>query len=78
MIFFSFFTAEDTEGNLIQTGFEHAEAEKQRAEAAEQKLASERRRSEAVEQELASEKQRSEHLAAKLRALGIDPEDVGI
>lgn len=54
----------DKEGNLVQTGFERAEAEKQRAEAAEQKLA--------------SEKQRAEHLAAKLRALGIDPEDVGI
>ncbi|QTA85908.1 Uma2 family endonuclease [Desulfonema magnum] len=58
----------DKEGNLIQTGAERAKAERQRAEA-------ERQRAEAAENQLISEKQRAERLAAKLRSLGIDPEN---
>jgi Uma2 family endonuclease len=50
----------DREGNVIPTGAELAEAERQRAEA-------ERQRAEA-------ERQRAERLAARLRALGIDPD----
>jgi len=50
----------DQEGNVIPTGAELAEAERQRAEA-------EQRRAEA-------ERARAERLAARLRALGIDPD----
>ncbi len=50
----------DPQGNLLLIGRELAEVERQRAEA-------ERQRAEA-------ERQRAERLAAKLRALGIDPE----
>jgi Uma2 family endonuclease len=49
-------------GNLLLTGDERAEQEKQRAE-------QEKQRAE-------QEKQRADRLSAKLRALGIDPEDV--
>ena len=50
----------DREGNVIPTGAELAEAERQRAE-------EEQRRAEA-------ERARAERLAARLRALGIDPD----
>lgn len=50
----------DGEGNLLPTGEERAELERQRAEL-------ERQRAE-------SERQQKEKLAAKLRSLGIDPE----
>ncbi|MBX3227756.1 MAG: Uma2 family endonuclease [Labilithrix sp.] len=50
----------DLEGNLIPTGAERAETEKQRAE-------TEKQRAE-------TEKQRADQLAAKLRALGVDPD----
>jgi Uma2 family endonuclease len=52
----------DSEGNLLLTGEERAEQETQRAE-------QERLRAD-------QEEQRSQRLAAKLRELGIDPEDV--
>jgi len=54
----------DQEGNVIPTGAELAEAERARAEEAQ-------RRAEA-------ERQRAERLAARLRALGIDPDAEGI
>jgi Uma2 family endonuclease len=50
------------DGTLLRTGEERAESEKQRAE-------SEKQRAE-------SEKQRAERLAEKLRALGVDPDEV--
>jgi Uma2 family endonuclease len=52
----------DKDGNLLLTGEERAEAEKQRAEA-------EKQRAEA-------EKQRADQLATKLRELGINPDDL--
>jgi len=71
----------DAEGNLLLTGEEQAalerqraEAERQRAEAERQRAEAERQRAEAAEQALAVERQRAEQLAARLRALGIDPE----
>ena len=45
----------DRDGNLLLTGAERAEQEKQRAE---------------------QERQRAERLAAKLRELGVDPDEV--
>ena len=51
----------DREGNVIPTGAELAEAERQRAEEAQQRAEAER--------------QRAERLAARLRALGIDPDE---
>ncbi|MFM6397366.1 MAG: Uma2 family endonuclease, partial [Planktothrix sp.] len=51
----------DSQGNLLLTGDERAETERQRAE-------TERQRAEI-------EHQRAEKLAAQLRALGITPED---
>ncbi len=51
----------DHRGNLIPTGRERAEAERERAEQ--------------TERELAREREKAERLMAKLRALGISPED---
>jgi Uma2 family endonuclease len=52
-----------------------AEAERQRAEALERANADERQKSEAERQRAESEHQRAERLAARLRELGIDPEE---
>ena len=57
----------DREGNVIPTGAELAEAERQRAE-------EEQRRAEEARQQAAAERARAERLAARLRALGIDPD----
>jgi len=54
----------DSEGNLLLTGKERAEQESQRAE-------QERQRAE-------QERQRADALAAKLRELGIDPDQVSV
>ncbi|MEO1148351.1 MAG: Uma2 family endonuclease [Cyanobacteria bacterium J06638_22] len=61
-----FFTPE---GILIPTPEEMATAEQQRVEA-------ERQRAEAANQRAEAERQRSEQLAAKLRELGIDPDEI--
>jgi hypothetical protein len=50
----------DDQGNLLLTGHEQAELERQRAEQAESQLEQER--------------QRAERLAAQLRAAGIEPD----
>jgi Uma2 family endonuclease len=52
----------DSNGRLLLTGEERAEVEKQRAEV-------EKQRAEV-------EKQRADRLAAKLRAMGVDPQDI--
>lgn len=57
----------DSGGSLVQTGLE-------RAEAAEQQVASQKRHTEAERQRAEAERQRAERLAAKLRSLGVDPE----
>jgi Uma2 family endonuclease len=58
----------DSAGNLLLTGEERAEQEKQRAEQEKQRAEQEKQRAE-------QEKQRAERFAAKLRELGIEPED---
>ena len=82
----------DREGNVIPTGAELAEAERQRAEEeqrraeeARQRAEAERaraeeaqRRAEEARQRAEAERARAERLAARLRALGIDPDAEGI
>jgi hypothetical protein len=78
----------DQEGIVIPTGAELAEAERQRAEeeraraeeeqrraeAERQRAEEEQRRAEEARQQAAAERARAERLAARLRALGIDPD----
>ena len=71
----------DADGNLILTGKERAEQERQRAEQERldkeqtlQQLAQERQRAEQEHQRAEQERQRAERLAAQLKALGIEPE----
>ena len=52
------------------------EQEQQRAQQAEQQLEQERQRAEQAEQQLEQERQRAQRLAERLRAAGIDPEQV--
>ena len=59
----------DQDGNLILTGGERAECERQRAEQEHQRAEQEHQRAE-------QEHQRAEYLAEKLRTLGIDPDSV--
>ncbi|MDM8535276.1 Uma2 family endonuclease [Desulfobacterales bacterium HSG17] len=73
----------DEQGNLIPTGHERADAERNRAELAQQETEAERNRAELAQQEAEAErenakqaKERERKLAAKLRAMGIDPDDL--
>ena len=59
----------DQAGEVIPTGAERAEQERQRAE-------QERQRAEQAESLLEQERQRAEQLAARLRVLGIDPDQL--
>jgi Uma2 family endonuclease len=70
----------DEHGEIILTGKERAEQERQRAEQerqraehAEQLVEQERQRAERAEQLVEQERQRAEHLAERLRQLGQDP-----
>ncbi len=57
----------DEQGNLLLTGDERAEVERQRAEVERQRAEVERQRAEMVEEE-------NSRLRERLRALGIDPD----
>ncbi|MGF1521236.1 MAG: Uma2 family endonuclease [Leptolyngbyaceae cyanobacterium] len=59
----------DSQGNLLPTGDERAEQERQRTEQEKQRAEQEKQRAE-------QERQRAERLAAKLRELGINPDEV--
>ncbi|MDT9191292.1 MAG: hypothetical protein P5681_26660, partial [Limnospira sp. PMC 894.15] len=63
----------DTEGNLVLLP---EEAERQKAEQAQQLAETERQKAEAAEQRAESAEQRAELLAQRLRALGLDPEEL--
>ncbi len=63
----------DTDGNLVLMG---DEAETQRAELERQQKELERQQKEEAIQQLEIEKQQKERLAAKLRELGIDPDEI--
>jgi beta-phosphoglucomutase-like phosphatase (HAD superfamily) len=71
----------DRNGQVIPTGAEgqelerqRADAEQQRAEAERQRAEAEHQRAEAEHQRAEAERQRAERLAEKLRELGINPE----
>jgi Uma2 family endonuclease len=66
----------DSAGNLLLAGDERAEQEKQRAEREELRAEQEKQRAEREEQRAEREEQRAERLAARLRELGVDPEEV--
>ena len=64
----------DEQGNLLLTGHEIAEQERQRAEQEHQRAEQEHQRAEQAELQLAQERQKAERLAAQLRAAGIEPD----
>jgi Uma2 family endonuclease len=73
----------DADGNLLLTGKERAEQEqqraeqeRQRAEQEQQRAEQERQRAEQEQQRAEQERQRAEWLAAQLRLLGVDPDQI--
>lgn len=64
----------DEQGQIIPTGKERAEAERQRAEAERQRAEQERKEKEMLLQQLERERQRAARLAERLRQLGYDSE----
>ena len=66
----------DESGNLLLWSAEQTELERQRTEQERQRTEQERQRAEQEHQRAEKEHQRAEKLAAKLRELGIDPEQV--
>ncbi|OKH30792.1 hypothetical protein NIES2119_30345 [[Phormidium ambiguum] IAM M-71] len=66
----------DAQGNLLLWSEEQTEAERQRAEAEHQRAQAERQRAEEAQALLAQERERSQSLFAKLREMGIDPEQI--
>jgi Uma2 family endonuclease len=63
----------DQEGNILLTGDEKAELEKQRAQSAEERAQSAEERAQSAEERAQSAEERAQLLAQKLRELGIDP-----
>ncbi len=68
-----FFTPE---GELVPTPEEAAQIAEQRASEAEESAETEKQQREAAQQQLETEQQRNQRLAAKLRELGINPDDL--
>ena len=66
----------DLDGNLILLPAELAEIERQNAEIERQNAEIERQRARAASQQAESERQRAERLAAQLRQLGINPDEI--
>jgi Uma2 family endonuclease len=66
----------DGEGNLLYTGAELAEQERQRAEQERQRAEQERQRAEQERQRAEHAQARADRYAAQLRALGIDPDQL--
>ncbi|MBD2412154.1 transcriptional regulator [Nostoc calcicola FACHB-389] len=64
----------DLQGNLLLTGDERAELERQRAEQERQRAEQESQRAELERQRAEQERQRNEILIAQLRSLGVEPE----
>lgn len=63
-------------GRLVPTPAEQHDVERQRAETEHRRAEAEMQRAEAEKQRAEAEKERAEKLAAKLRALGVDPDSV--
>ncbi|NEQ20897.1 MAG: hypothetical protein F6K28_17035 [Microcoleus sp. SIO2G3] len=66
----------DRAGNLLLWSAEQTEQERQRAEQERQRAEQERQRAEQERQRAEQERQRVETLAAKLRELGVDPDQL--
>ncbi len=66
----------DEDGTLIPTGAERAQQERERAQQAEERAEQERERAEQERKRAEQERERAERLAARLRALGIDPDTI--
>jgi flagellar motility protein MotE (MotC chaperone) len=66
----------DVRGEVIPTGAEAKEIERQRAEQERQRAEQERQRAELSDQRAEQERQRASRLAEQLRSLGIDPEQI--
>ena len=64
----------DLQGNLLLTGREQAELEKYQAEQEKQRAEQEKQRAEQEKQRAEQAEQRAARLAAKLQAMGIDPD----
>jgi len=64
----------DRSGKVIPTGEERARAERDRADAERDRADAERDRADAERDRADAERDRAEKLAARLRALGVDPE----
>lgn len=67
----------DEQGNLLLTGDERAETERQRAEAEHQRAEAERQRAETERQRAETIEQENVRLRERLRALGVDPDTLG-
>jgi hypothetical protein len=72
------------QGNLLPTpeertqeAIERAEQEAQRADAANKRAAQEAQRADAADKRAAQEAARNQIMAEKLRALGIEPDEIG-
>src|SRR5207249_1973519 len=66
----------DAQGQPLLAGDEQAEVERQRAEAERQRAEAERQRAEQEHQSAEEARRKVERLAAKLRVLGVDPEEL--
>jgi len=61
------------DGTVVPTGAERADAERERADAERGRADAERERAESERDRADTEREHAERLAARLRALGIDP-----
>ena len=66
----------DLQGHIIPTGAERADTEQQRADTERQRADTEQQRADTEQQRADTERQRADRLAAKLKDLGVNPEQV--
>ena len=66
----------DQAGNLLLWGQEHLDFERQRVEEEKQRVEQERQRAEQAELALEQERITQQKLLAKLKALGVEPDEV--
>ena len=66
----------DMDGNLLLTGEERAEQQQQRAEQQQQRAEQQQQRADQQQQRADQQQQRADQLAAKLREMGIDPDEI--
>ena len=66
----------DRDGQVILTGAERAETERRRAETERRRAETEQERAEMERQGREIERQRAERLAERLRAMGVNPDEI--